>query len=233
MARVPPRPPSHDPTSAGRRPWVVGRKGICSWVTGGGCGISPLGVGSGLLSVYNKHFAAAFAHAAAAESVFTASRACAEAAETSGRWDLLDLVWSEWCKTLHDFFHCHQGELKKHCEAWGKAAQKAHQRQSGRSKNVIAGPACCSAWLSCAPRPSLTRACGWKLRGRTGCVTGRCHQTLRMSRCSQPIIFAACKPNMMNGTVTRPVGLCIPRRTTQGPATLPSEAAGDIRLAWD
>ena len=38
----------------------------------------------------------------------------------AGRWDLLDLVWSEWCKTLQDFFRQHRRELKKRREAWDK-----------------------------------------------------------------------------------------------------------------
>ena len=34
-------------------------------------------------------------------------------------------MWSEWCKTLQDFFHCHCGKLKKCCKAWNKVVRKA------------------------------------------------------------------------------------------------------------
>ena len=71
----------------------------------------------------NRRFVAAFAHAAVAEPIFAASRTCTEAAESSGRWDPLDLVWSEWCKTLQNFFRQHRSDLKKQCEAWGKAVR--------------------------------------------------------------------------------------------------------------
>jgi hypothetical protein len=73
----------------------------------------------------NKRFAAAFAHAGAAEPIFAASRACTAAAETSERWDPLDLVWSKWCKTLQDFFRRHRSELKQRREAWDKVVRKA------------------------------------------------------------------------------------------------------------
>ena len=34
------------------------------------------------------------------------------------------MVWSEWCKTLQDFFHWHHSELKQCHKAWDKVVWK-------------------------------------------------------------------------------------------------------------
>ena len=97
-----------------------------------------------------------------------------EAAEASGRWDPLDLVWSEWCKTLQDFFRRHRSELKQRREAWDKVVRKASasiraEQERDRRTGLL--------FRLAKPRSEAVSDERW--RGTTGCTAGRCRRTLR------------------------------------------------------